>query len=403
MAGFFPIFFKNYFSSGTAPEESTFKLGVAYTVSSILVGLSSPLAGAIADAGAYKKRFLVGLAILGAVFTAFLAGVAEGSWALAALIYVSAFFCHSASCAFYDSLLPSVADERDLDWVSSLGYGIGYLGGGVLFALNVWMYLKPELFGLASGVEAVKVSFILVSAWWILFTIPILLLTKERPPLLKEKQPNFVKVAAEGYRELRKTLGSLPRYRMMLLFLAGFFLYNDGVGTTIKMAVDFGMSIGFKAQDLIAALLLVQFVGFPCAILFGWITRRIHPRHALLFAIGIYVFVVSWGSQMTTKNEFYLMAVLIGLVQGGVQALSRSFYGRLFPLERSGEFYGFFNLLGRFGGIIGPVLMGGVGFLTSEPRWGLLAINLLFIPGAILLYFVDEKVSRQQFNPHKAA
>jgi UMF1 family MFS transporter len=398
MAGFFPIFFKSYFSKGTPTEESSFKLGIAYTVSSIMVGLFSPISGAIADAGAYKKRFLAAFTLLAITFTALLAGISEGSWALAILIYVSAFFCHSASLAFYDSLLPSVAERNDLDWVSSLGFGVGYLGGGLLFALNVWMYLNPAMFGLESGIQAVKLSFLMVAIWWAIFSIPLLLWTQERPALVSGPKTTFTKQVAAAFAELRKTLSTLKRYKTILLFLTAFFLYNDGVGTTIKMSVDYGMSIGFKPADLITALLLVQFIGFPAALGFGWATRHVHPKKALLFAVGVYVVITAWGSQMTESREFYVLAAMIGLVQGGVQALSRSFYARLIPTDRAGEFYGFFSLLGRFGGIIGPVLMGGVAYLNSDPRLGLLSINLLFIPGALLLFFVNEAKSKTEIG-----
>jgi len=400
MAGFFPIFFKSYFSAGVDVTVSTAKLGVANTACALLVGLASPLLGSIADSGAYKKPFLLISCVLGAILTGGIAFLTEGDWQWSVVLFVLASFFFSASCAFYDSLLTSVTDDSTVDYVSALGYGVGYLGGGLLFAINVFMYLKPEFFGLSSGIEGVKYSFISVAVWWIAFSIPLALWVKES----KAKRTHvtgkfaFAKNAKKGFLELLHTLPKLLKLKMLLIFLLAFFLYNDAVGTTIKMAVDYGMSIGFKSSDLISALLLVQFVGFPCAILFGYATKHVNPKKALIFAIFVYIFVVLWAAQMNKSWEFYILASLIGLVQGGVQALSRSFYSRLIPSDRAGEFYGFFNLFGRFAGLIGPVLMGFVGLWTASPRLGLSSIILLFVSGGVLLCFVDEQQAKRELK-----
>lgn len=382
MAGFFPLFFKAYYSAGTDPTVSTAQLGLANSVGSFLIALSAPVLGAIADVGGYKKKLLFGFTLLGSATTAALAYVGQGEWAHAALLYALATLGFGGAISFYDSMLPLVSTRENVDRVSSLGYAFGYLGGGLLFLVNVLMYQKPEWFGLADGAAAIQTSFLSVGVWWIVFSIPLLLWVREPRPATR---PPLGTTIRQGWKEFIATCAHLRKLKPVLFFLLAFFLYNDGVGTTIKMAVDYGVSIGLPAGHLIAALLLVQFVGFPCAYLFARWSHRFHPRQGIYFSILIYCVTVTWAARMQEVWEFFVLAFLIGTVQGGIQALSRSYFSRLIPAEKSGEFYGFYNLLGKFSGLIGPLLMGLSGVVTGSSRAGILSLLLLFVGGALVL------------------
>jgi UMF1 family MFS transporter len=284
-------------------------------------------------------------------------------------------------------LLLDVAEEREFDRVSAYGYSLGYLGGGLLFLVNVVMFSKPALFGLADGAHAVRVAFVTVAAWWALFTIPTMLFVRERAPAMPLLPGAALRA---GWQELRSTVGHLRNYRELVLFLIAYWLYIDGVNTVIKMAVDYGLALGFEAQSLITALLITQFVGFPAALAFGWLGDRLGARTGILVAIAVYVATTLWAYFLDNVTEFYAMAIVIGLVQGGIQSLSRSFYARLVPPAKSGEFFGFFNMMGKFAAVLGPVLMGWVALATGSSRAAILSLVVLFAAGGVLLCLVRE-------------
>jgi len=386
MAGFFPLFFKQYWNAGVTDTVSTFRLGMANSIASLIVVLGAPLLGAIADHMDKRKGFLLLFSALGVVMTGALYFVAAGDWQLAALCYVLAVLGFSGGNLFYDALLVFVARPTQLDRVSALGFALGYLGGGVLFAVNVLMVLHPDWFGLADKSAAVRVSFLTVAVWWAVFSIPILVSVHEA----RTPQPTRLGAALrQGFSQLRHTLREIGRLPQTFLFLLAYWLYIDGVDTIIRMAVDYGLSLGFPSNSLIIALLITQFVGFPAAIAFGRLGERIGARTGILIALAVYVAVTTWGAFMNQVWEFYLLAVVIGLVQGGVQSLSRSLYARLIPAGRSAEFFGFYNMLGKFAAVLGPILMGWVGVMTGSPRLGILSVLVLFVLGALLLLKVD--------------
>ena len=407
MAGFFPIFFKQYWSTDVDVNVSTAMLGYSNSIASLLVAILAPFLGAIADKGSSKKKFLFFFAYLGVLMTSCLYLVGEGNWIYAVIIYSMGIIGFSGANIFYDSLLPSLSNETNIDSISSFGYALGYLGGGILFSINVIMTLKPEFFFLKNTSEAVKVSFLTVAIWWGIFTLFILFWVKE-PYLQNDK--NNKNSLVEGFYQIKKTLIEISHLKTVLLFLIAYWFYIDGVDTIVRMSVDYGLSIGFKSTDLITALLLVQFVGFPSALFFGWIGKKWGVKKSIFLAILIYILITIWGMQMQEELEFYLLAALIGIVQGGIQALSRSFYARIIPKNRAGEFFGFFNMFGKFAVILGPALMGSVGLIiknllitestkTSDyqmlsqeaSRLSLGSIIILFIVGGIFLFFVDEK------------
>lgn len=383
MAGFFPVFFKEFWSAGADVTVSTLRLGTAISAASLTVALLAPVLGAIADGSAARRVFLLWFAGLGIAATASLFAVPSGAWLAAAVIYVVAIVGFSGANVFYDSLLLMVAPPGRTDFVSALGFAVGYLGGGVLFAVNVAMTLWPSVFGLAGTADAVRVSFLMVAAWWTAFSVPLLLYVRE-----SDSRPAAVGVSArisEGLRELVDTFKRARELRTVLLFLVAYWLYIDGVHTVVRMAVDYGLSLGFPSKTLVAALLITQFVGFPAALVFGKFGERFGPRRGILVGIGVYVGVAIWGYRMHSLWEFYVLAGTVGLVQGGVQSLSRSLYARLIPRERSAQFFGFYNMLGRFAAVLGPLIMGGVSYATGNPRLSILAIIFLFLAGAILL------------------
>ena len=384
LAGFFPILFKEYWNAGVDASVSTSRLGAASALASLIVALLAPLLGAIADRAGQRKAFLFAFTALGVVMTGALNFVEKGDWQLAALLFVLAQIGFAGGLGFYDALLVNVADEKRLDRVSGIGYALGYLGGGLLFALNVAMVLQPALFGFDNGASAARFSFLTVALWWAIFAIPLFLYV---PEAAKYKTGLFSAVQ-EGLRELKQTLRQLKTERTLVIFLLAYWFYIDGVDTFIRMAVDYGLSLGFKSSDLITALLIVQFVGFPAALFFGYLGERLGAKTGIYIALGIYAAVTVWATQMQTVEQFYLMAAFIALVQGGIQSLSRSYYARLIPVGKAAEFFGFYNMLGKFAAVIGPFLMGMVTLLTGSVRLGLLSILLLFLIGGCLLFFV---------------
>lgn len=388
MAGFFPIFFKQYWSAGADLTTSTFQLGMANSLASIIVAAFAPFLGAVADKGNSKKKFLLFFAVIGIVMTGSLRFVAMGDWLIAAALYILATIGFSGGNIFYDSLIVSVAGEKKMDFVSALGFSLGYLGGGLLFALNVAMTLNPQTFGLSSATEAVRLSFVSVAIWWAVFSIPIFLFV--RGPKTMGDLSGW-KAVIGGSRQLISTFQEIRKLRVVFLFLIGYWLYIDGVDTIIRMAVDYGMSIGLDSNSLILALLITQFIGFPAAIAFGKIGEKLGTKNGIFIGIGVYIAVTVWSFFMKRESEFYALAIAIGLVQGGVQSLSRSFYTRLIPENKAAEFFGFYNMLGKFAAVIGPALIGWFSVITHSPRYSILSIIVLFISGAAILYFVNEK------------
>jgi UMF1 family MFS transporter len=348
----------------------------------------APVLGAIGDRGGARKKFLLFFATMGVIMTGSLFFVSQGAWQIAVLIFVLGVIGFSGGNIFYDSLLVSVAPAGKEDMVSAFGFALGYLGGGLLFACNVFMTLKPELFGLPDTSAAVRVSFLSVAAWWALFSLPVAIWVKEPP--VEQKKSGWAMVTS-GFQQLKTTFAEIRKLRMVFLFLLAYWLYIDGVDTIVRMAVDYGMSLGFAENSLILALLIVQFVGFPAAILYGKLGEKLGTKRSILLGIAVYIGVTVWGRFMDSSGEFYVLAVAIGLVQGGVQALSRAFYSRIIPANRAAEFFGFYNMLGKFAAVIGPILMGLVGVLTGNPRHAILSIVVLFLAGGVILYFVDEK------------
>ena len=394
VAGFFPIFFGAYWADPSNVNQSTLQLGIANSISSIIIALISPIMGAIADCASARKRFLITFAFLGITMTGGLWFVGQGEWELAVFVYIMASIGFMAGNIFYDSLLPIVAERSKLDYVSSFGYGLGYLGGGLLFFINVLMYLYPNWFGIPDATTAVRISFISVALWWAVFTIPILLFVSEDKS--RTSIPIFEAVS-NGFRQIKTTIKHIRNMQIIGKFLMAYWLYIDGVDTIIKMAVKAASSpeYGFETTDLIIALLMVQFIAFPSAIGYSSFAKKIGTKNAVFVAIGGYSLATFLGYWMSERVHFFALAALIGLFQGGIQALSRSLYARLVPKNMEAEFFGFYNMLGKFASVVGPLLMGWITVITGSARFGILSILILFIAGGILLRGVDFKMGER--------
>ncbi|MBX2886689.1 MAG: MFS transporter [Granulosicoccus sp.] len=396
MAGFFPLFFKQYWSHDTPATTSTFWLGLGNSGASFLILLAAPVLGAMADSGGVHKRLLAAFALVGILATSGFFLVGQGAWPWAIALYVIAIVGFSGANVFYDAMLPSLTTGDDFHRLSALGYSLGYLGGGLLFLINVAMTLKPELFGLSGLTDAVRYSFLSVAVWWFVFTLPLLLGVREQQPSSHTRV-----TVGDEIRKLMGTLKSIRKQRNLWWFLIAYWLYIDGVATIIRMAVDYGMAIGLPSNSLIVALLMVQFIGFPATLVFGRIGQRFGAKTGLWIGLWAYVIATALAAFMSTQWHFYGLAIALGLVQGGVQSLSRSLFTQLIPAGKNGEYFGFLNMLGKAAAVLGPLLVGVVAATTGNSRIGLLSILLLFLSGMWFLRKVDD--SSLVPNSHSSA
>jgi len=379
-------------------------LGLGNSVASIIVVLLAPILGAIADRGTYKKRFLVFFAFLGILMTAGLALISQGMWQIALLTYVIATVGFSGANIFYDSLLPAVSNKDNVDYVSGLGYALGYIGGGILIVINFLMITYPSFFGFADSVEGIKWSFISVALWWAIFSIPILLFVKEPK---YHKAETSLQTIKSGFKQLKNTFNEIRHLKVVFTFLIAYWLYIDGVDTTVRMAADFGITLGFDSTTIMGALVLVQFIAFFATLFYVKFADKIGIKNAIYFAIAAYMVIILSGYFVTEAWHFYVIAGMIGCFQGGIQTLSRSLYARIIPENKSAQFFGFFNMWGKFAAVIGPLLMGSVTLILSNiiddqvlsARIGLQSIMILFILGALVLSKVNvsegEKIAKE--------
>jgi UMF1 family MFS transporter len=385
IAGFFPIFFKQFWGSGLAAADSTRALGYTSSAASLILVCIAPLLGALADQLGAKKRFLLGFTLLGVLATGALYWLAAGHWMAALALYLLGLLGFFGGNIFNDALIRDVAEPGAYERASSLAYALGYLGGGLLFALNVAMVLTPETFGLADKAAAVQAAFLMVALWWALFSLPLALYVPEAPGAGRRSLGEAVRGA---FGELAGTFRQIRCLPHTFLFLISYWFYIDGVDTIVFMAVDYGLSLGFPDSSLMVALLITQFVGFPAALVFGRLGERWGVKRSILLAIGVYMLVVAGASQMDRLEHFYALAIAIGLVQGGIQALSRAAFASLIPAGQTAELFGFYNMVGKFAAIVGPILVGTVGRLTGSARMGIFSLVILFVGGALVLWSV---------------
>jgi MFS transporter, UMF1 family len=395
VAAVFPIYFARVAASGLDPETAAFRFGIGTTIALVFIAVLSPVLGALADLVGNKKTLLATFTALGAIATSALALVGSGDWLLAIVLFMLGNIGAYGSMAFYDSLLPHIASEAELDQVSTAAYAIGFLGGGLLLAVNLLWIQKPEWFGFADAGVATRVSFLSVGVWWAAFTIPLMRRVPEPPVSTSAREGRAVQHIAGAFRRLRGTLHALQRYRNALLTLVAFLLYNDGIGTIIRMSSLYGTQVGIDQGSLIAALLMVQFVGVPCSFLFGQVARWIGAKRAIAVSLVVYTAVSVLAFYMTTAAHFFALAFLVGLVQGGSQALSRSLFASMVPRHHSSEFFGFFSVFEKFAGIFGPLIFSLAIGLTGSSRSAILSMIFFFAAGGLTLWFVDVEAGQR--------
>ena len=385
----FPAFFASYAAAGMAPGEATTRFGAITTVSMAIVAIAAPILGAYGDYTARRKRLLVACAGIGIVSTFALTTISEGGWRWAALVFVIGNIGVSGSLVFYDSMLPSVARPEDTDRVSSAGYALGYLGGGLLLVLNLAWVLQPQVFGLSGTVAAIKLSFASVGVWWLLFMIPLLRHVPEPPQGAAATDVTRGSALRGSFARLAHTFAEIRQYPQAFLALLAMLVYQDGIQTIIRFAGIYGAEVGVGQSQQIAAFAMVQLLGVPFAFVFGSLGTRLGTKRAIFLALAIYTVAATLGYFMQNATHFFLLAGLVATVQGGAQALSRSLFSRLIPPAKTSEYFGFYAVVERFATILGPLVFTLSGALTGSSRSAVLGMIVFFVAGGWLLSRVD--------------
>jgi MFS transporter, UMF1 family len=385
----FPIYFIKVAATGASVAVATTRFATATTIAMTIIALLAPVLGAIADYAGIKKKMLGAFLAMGVAATAGMFFIGPGEWRLAAALFVLGNIGVSGAQAFYDSLLPHVAREDEVDRVSSAGYALGYLGSGMLMAVNLVMIQKPALFGISDAYAAMRISFLSVAVWWLVFSIPLFRTIPEPPRQLEADETEHQNPLVVGFTRLLETLRELRRYRHALLVLVAFLVYNDGINTFIRMGSAYGTELGLSEGALIGSLLAVQFVGIPCALLFGMLAGRIGAKRAVLLGLAVYVAASAAAYFVTTAPQYFMLCLLVGTVMGGTQALSRSLFSVMIPRHKSSEFFGFFGVFDKFAGILGPALFAAVIAATGSARGAILVLVPLFVVGGAILSRVN--------------
>lgn len=399
----FPIFFTAVAGAGRAPGEASSYWSLANSVGLAIATVLSPILGTISDYAAVKKRMLgffmgVGVSACGLMYL-----IHQGQLLLASVLFVFANVGMQGSYVFYESLLPHVAREDEMDRVSTAAYAIGYIGGGILLALNLAWITKPALFGLPpTGTLPVRLAFLSVAIWWLLFSIPILRGVKEPPVKLEADEQRGLNPVKVAFQRLAETFQALRGYKQAFLMLIAYLIYSDGIGTITRMAATYGTELGIPQSSLITAILLVQFVGIPFTFAFGMLAGRIGTKPSIFLGLTVYAIISIFGYFMKTATHFYILALLVGTVQGGTQALSRSLFASIIPAYKSGEFFGFFSVFSRFAGILGSLLFYFIIQRTGTMRPAILAVIVFFIVGGFLLYFVNVDEGQRKAREEEA-
>ncbi|WP_408009469.1 MFS transporter [Pseudalkalibacillus sp. A8] len=393
MAAVLPIFYYDVAAKNIDKTTATAYWGYSQSIAVLIVALLAPILGAIADHSNSKMRFLRFFAYMGILASILLGFVGEGDYILASILLIAGTIGFSGGNVFYDGFLPEIASRDEIDRVSARGYAFGYIGGGVLLLINLMMIMNPSWFFIPNTLLATQISFASVGVWWFIFSIPMFRNIKE----VKHEQPtikgSYVKI---GFKRVITTFKEIRQFKQLLLFLVAFWLFNDGISTIIKMATIYGRDIGIGSNDLIAALLITQFVGIPFAFLFGYLAKRLQAKRALYIALWAYVLIVLLGYFMETAAHFYALAVMVGFVQGGAQALSRSIFGSMVPDNRHAEFFGFYGISAKFSAIFGPFVFGIVGQLTGSTRLGIVSLMIFFLAGIFILSRVDIEQGKKE-------
>jgi UMF1 family MFS transporter len=399
IAAVFPIYYAEVAARGLPPPVATSRFMWATAIAILIVAIVAPILGAVADYRAVKKRMLAAFLVIGVAATAAMYFIGPGDWPLALQLFVAGNVGVAGTIVFYESLLPHLVppgDDEALDRVSSAGYAIGYLGGGVLLAINVLMITKPSLLGIPDVGTATRLTFVSVAIWWAVFSIPLFVRVPEPLVVGMGGPSSLAHTIRAAFARLGTTFRELRRYRQAFLLLLAFLIYNDGIQTMIRAATIYGTEIGLNTTLMIAALLLTQFIGVPCAFMFGRLAGRIGPKRAVFIGLLVYAFITILGYFMRTGAHFLALAILVGTVQGGTQALSRSMFASMIPRDRSSEFFAFFSVFERYAGVLGPVLFAWMISVSGRGRNAILAVLAFFVIGAAILSFVDLEAGRRE-------
>ena len=394
IAAVFPIYYQKVAAADLPEALAMSRFAWATTLAILIVAIVAPILGAIADYTAIKKRLLGMFIGIGASATAAMFWIQRGDWSLALVLFVIGNIGVAGSIVFYESLLPHLVGEDQLDRVSSAGYAIGYLGGGMLLAINLLMIQEPELFGIPDAGTGTRLALASVAVWWVVFSIPLFRRVPEPAVRRELDERSGAGALSGGVTRLMETFRELRRYRDAFVFLLAFLLYNDGIQTMIRMATIYGTGIGLPESAMIAALLLTQFIGVPCAFLFGMAASRTGARTGVFVGLGVYILITLLGYFMRTAAHFYALAVLVGMVQGGTQALSRSLFASMIPRHKSSEFFAFFSVFERYAGVLGPAIFAFVIERSGSGRAAILAVAVFFVVGAAILTFVNVERGR---------
>ena len=395
IAAVFPIYYQKVAAAGQPEAVAMSRFAWATTIAILIVAIVAPLLGAIADYTAIKKRLLAVFVAIGATAAAGMFWIGQGDWKLALTLFVIVNVGVAGSIVFYESLLPHLVGEKDLDRVSSAGYAIGYLGGGTLLAINLAMIQQPAMFGIPDAGVATRLALASVALWWVGFSIPLFRRVPEPAVRLEGDERPGGNAFVTGVRRLSGTFQELRRYRNAFILLMAFLLYNDGIQTMIRMATIYGTGIGLPESAMITALLLTQFIGVPFAFAFGAFASRVGAKPAVFVGLAVYVLISLLGYFMTTAVHFFALAILVGMVQGGTQALSRSLFASMIPRHKSSEFFAFFGVFERYAGVLGPAIFAFVVERSGSGRSAILAVAAFFIIGGAILAFVDVDAGRR--------
>ncbi len=393
MAAVLPIYFADVAAIHLPKHIRSAYWGYTTGIGLLIVAVISPIIGAAADYLCAKKKFFSIFLMLGVISSVLFYFVGEGDWKLCSILFILGNIGFGGANVFYEALLPHIANGDEVDRVSAASYGIGYLGGGIFLSLNLLLIMKSELFGF-STIEATKLCFVAVGVWWFLFSLPLLFFVSEPGTLKNETSgENFI---FASIKRIFETFREIKKYKEVIIFLIAFWFYSDSIGTIIKMATIYGREIGIGSNDLIGALLLVHFIGVPCAFVFGYIGSKIGPKKGITIALCFYIIICIFGFQMTTAFHFWILACMVALVQGGSQALSRSLYATIIPKSRSSEFFGFFSVSSKFAGIFGPLIFGFIAELLGASRYSILFLIAFFVIGIIFLNRVNVEEARSK-------
>ncbi|MTI70912.1 MAG: MFS transporter [Firmicutes bacterium] len=393
MATVLPIFYTDIAGSALSKAKATSYWGYTQSIAMLIVALMVPVLGAISDFSHLKMRFLKIFAYTGILATASLITVDSGDYILCSLLFIFASIGFSGGNVFYDSILPEISTSENIDTISSKGFAMGYLGGGLLLMINLFIIQFPKLFFFKNTVIATRFTFLTVAVWWFVFSLP--LFKSVRDIKQKVSKDSYVLI---GFKRIYNTFKEIKKYKQLFKFILAFWLYNDGIGTIIRMATIYGREVGIGKLHLIGALLLTQFVGIPFSLLFGKIAKRVGTKKSIYIAISIYILITTWGFFLNSAFDFWVLAFLVGTVQGGSQALSRSLYASMVPKKKSSEFFGFLAISSKFAAVFGPFVFALIAQLTGSSRFGIISLIAFFILGLILLSTVNVNEGRKIAN-----